>query len=843
MGNSASSLPYTIGAEVDGGCREVRGGWALHEGSQKSNGTAVTVFQAHKPALGGKLEPALAHFSRCRTMMHPHILKVLATLDTDYPDGSTASTSTGKMTGDILIVTEHAMPLRTWLQQQAPRSSNSGNHHQADELAWGLSNVIEAVHFLHTTAQLAHGNVSVDAIYVTRAGDYKLADFRLATPMPLSQHFVQWNSKCCPQNYQSPERLNRDWNAINGAAIHTMDSYSLGILIKEVYSLAGMGGVPDKLQKAVQRLQTANIKMRPRVGPLLKCPIFQNPYSTLQEFLNGIATKTSDEKLVFYQSLHHATKFSLLHKGLATQKVWPALLQTIAPGGGTSSVASPNAVTLQDSQRREVLAVLPVLFQIMEEFLVHDQEEFQRLVTPVIEKMFAISDRGIRGALLTKVSLLEKQLTPAKLNSAVFEPMCSGFSDSAAQLRELTLKSTIVLVPHLSPANLEKLVRYLVRLQGDAESSIRTNTVIFIGKIASHLSDTSRQRLILPAFTRAMKDPFTPCRLAALRAVLHCRVYFRPKDVAAKVLPCVVPHLMDSVQEVRKEAFAVVDEFMIVLRAESQTMALQEKSNPQPQQQAPNDPQQQNGYSTFQGTTQQQSQQQAAPSSGNYLSGFSSWATSAITSSAKANDTNVSQPTHNAMGPGGNSSMSSLSQQPQQASSSSTRPLNNTASMMTPMVNSTQTSMASMTMGHQAPMMGMSNMNSGGDDSGGWSDEDDDIALEEAEDPFANIGKGNNSGMAKSHLLNHGGTTTNSHNLLDPFSSSAFDVKPAKSIRGLSAGKKLVLPSTSKVTKSTTATITTKKLSLAERKAQRTAAAPVKKLTTQEDLTDGWDDF
>jgi hypothetical protein len=301
---------------------------------------------------------------------------------------------------------------------------------------------------------------------------------------------------------------------------------------------------------------------------------------------------------------------------------------------------------------------------------------------------------------------------------------------------------------------------------------------------------------------------------------------------------------MDSVQEVRKEAFAVVDEFMIVLRAESQTMALQEKSNPQPQQQAPNDPQQQNGYSTFQGTTQQQSQQQAAPSSGNYLSGFSSWAASAITSSAKANDSSVSHPTQNAMGSGGHSSMSSLSQQPQQSSSFSTRPVDNTASVMTPTVNSTQASMASMSMGHTAPMMGMSNMNTSGDDSGGWSDEED-IALEEPEDPFANIGRGNNSGMGKSHLLNQSGRTTNSHNnLLDPFSSSAFDAKPAKSIRGLNtnktSGKKLVLPSTSKVTNSTAPT---KKLTLAERKAQRTAAAPVKKLTTQDDLTDGWDDF
>ena len=172
------------------------------------------------------------------------------------------------------------------------------------------------------------------------------------------------------------------------------------------------------------------------------------------------------------------------------------------------------------------MAIVPLLFQIAESYLAKKPELFQRHITPLVPTLFAVNDRGVRGAILHKISLLESQLDKNSINSHVFEPMCSGFTDSSAPLRELTLKSTIVLVPKLNHANLEKLVRYLVRLQSDPEASIRTNTVIFIGKVAPNLTEISRQKLILPAFTRAMNDSFTPCRLSALRNIISCQKYF-----------------------------------------------------------------------------------------------------------------------------------------------------------------------------------------------------------------------------------------------------------------------------------------------------------------------------
>lgn len=236
---------------------------------------------------------------------------------------------------------------------------------------------------------------------------------------------------------------------------------------------------------------------------------------------------------------------------------------------------------------------------------------------PLIGLLFQVKDRGVRGTLLQKMSLLSANLDSSTLNSKVFEPMCSGFSDSSAALRELTLKSTLGLVPILTPPNLEKLTRYLVRMQADSEVSIRTNTVIFIAKLASHLTPTAREKMILPAFVRALKDPFAPCRLAVMQVMVGTFEYFDPQGLAGKLLPSITVHLLDSDTNVRKEAFKVCDQLLKKLRVESDKMTHNEQM-----QRAKQQPTQPGGIA-------------AAPSSGNnpvdstsYLAGFASWVSS-----------------------------------------------------------------------------------------------------------------------------------------------------------------------------------------------------------------------
>jgi hypothetical protein len=109
MGNSASlsSLPYIVENEIESSTRPGSLGWSISKGKRKSDGAPVCVFKASKPKLiqtpltdyfnrnsspvtvgkdrvdpNCQLFPALHHFSKSKTLVHPYLLKVYATLDT-----------------------------------------------------------------------------------------------------------------------------------------------------------------------------------------------------------------------------------------------------------------------------------------------------------------------------------------------------------------------------------------------------------------------------------------------------------------------------------------------------------------------------------------------------------------------------------------------------------------------------------------------------------------------------------------------------------------------------------------------------------------------------------------
>jgi len=56
------------------------------------------------------------------------------------------------------------------------------------------------------------------------------------------------------------------------------------------------------------------------------------------------------------------------------------------------------------------------------------------------------------------------------------------------------------------------------RAQVDEEPAIRANTTILLGNLAPHLGEAACRRVLLNAFTRALKDSFPPARVAGLKA-------------------------------------------------------------------------------------------------------------------------------------------------------------------------------------------------------------------------------------------------------------------------------------------------------------------------------------
>jgi SCY1-like protein 1 len=194
-------------------------------------------------------------------------------------------------------------------------------------------------------------------------------------------------------------------------------------------------------------------------------------------------------------------------------------------------------------------------------------------VIPCILRLFASTDRAMRVALLQQLDVYVEHISNEQMES-IYEPLATGFNDGTAFLRELTLKSLLQVVPKLSQRTLtSSLLKHLAKLQVDEEPAIRANTTICLGNIARYLGAAACKRVLLNAFTRALRDPFPPARAAGLMALQATLMHYDASEGALRVLPCVAPLTVDPDSSVRGPAFEAMDAFLGLLRKHHEARA------------------------------------------------------------------------------------------------------------------------------------------------------------------------------------------------------------------------------------------------------------------------------
>ena len=92
---------------------------------------------------------------RLKTLRHPSVLTYVHSVETDK---------------SVLLATEPVAPLQEHLEQLVDRGPKRENY-----LAWGVFQVCRALAFLNNDAKLRHNNIHAASVFVTPAGDWKLA--------------------------------------------------------------------------------------------------------------------------------------------------------------------------------------------------------------------------------------------------------------------------------------------------------------------------------------------------------------------------------------------------------------------------------------------------------------------------------------------------------------------------------------------------------------------------------------------------------------------------------------------------------------------------------------------
>ncbi|XP_062161341.1 uncharacterized protein LOC133868456 [Alnus glutinosa] len=549
-GTGIKDLPYNIGDPYP----SAWGSWTHFRATSKDDGSPVSIFSlSGSNTQDGHLAAGRNGVKRLRTVRHPNILSFLHSTEAETLDGSTA-----KIT--IYIVTEPVMPLSEKIKELGLEGTQRDEYY-----AWGLHRIAKAVSFLNNDCKLIHGNVCLASVVVTQTLDWKLHAFDV-----LSEYDANNEASVGPMlpyawlvgaQYKPTELLNSDWAVMRKSPPWAIDSWGLGCLIHELFSgmklgrteeLKNTASIPKSLLPDYQRLLSAMPSRRLNTSKLIEnSEYFQNKLVDTIHFMEILNLKDSVERDTFFRKLPN------LAEQLPRQIVLKKLLPLLASALEFGSAAAPALAALL-----KMGSWLPT-------------EEFSSKVLPTIVKLFASNDRAIRVGLLQHIDQFGESLSAQVVDEQVYPHVATGFSDTSAFLRELTLKSMLVLAPKLSQRTISgSLLKYLSKLQVDEEPAIRTNTTILLGNIATYLNEGTRKRVLINAFTvRALRDTFSPARGAGIMALCATSSYYDITEIATRILPNVVVLTIDPDSDVRSKAFQAVEQFLQIVKQ------YQEKAN------------------------------------------------------------------------------------------------------------------------------------------------------------------------------------------------------------------------------------------------------------------------
>ncbi|KKK21074.1 hypothetical protein ARAM_004312 [Aspergillus rambellii] len=519
----SSSFPYTLGDRVDISDSI----WTLHNATKREDSSSCSIFTFEIAANKSRLPLAKNAVRKSRTLRHPGVIKVLDTIETE---------------STIYIVTERVVPL-SWHVKRRSLSEETSK--------WGLYTVASTLKFINGDASSVHGAVRASSVFTSESGEWKLGGFDILSSMNDDQAVIYTYGSLVPDaaRYTPPEVVKGGWDAIKRNPLTAIDSYGLGILIFEVFNGNFSGGdqlgkptnIPPTMQQSYKRLHTANPKIRLSPAHFVEQGkktggFFETPLIRLTDDIDSLGLKSDAEREEFLNELDGLSED--FPEDFFKMKVLPELLKSVEFGGGGPKVLS---------------ALLKIGAKL-------SQDEFNAKLTPVVVRLFGNPDRAIRVCLLDHLPMMIDNLPQKIVNDKIFPQITSGFTDVAPVVREQTVKAVLPVINKLSDRTINgELLRFLARTANDDQPGIRTNTTICLGKIAKNLGQGSRSKVLIAAFTRALRDPFVHARNAGLLALSATMECFTEDDCATKVLPAICPSLLDREKLIRDQANKTLD--------------------------------------------------------------------------------------------------------------------------------------------------------------------------------------------------------------------------------------------------------------------------------------------
>lgn len=562
---SGLNLPFSIGVKV----KTFEGTCNLYDGTRRDDSSPVSIFEYDLSDSTKRNLKSFATnaFRKLRTTRHPDVLKFMDVVETD---------------STIYVMTESVQPLQNVLQSWSSRESQQ----REDWLLWGLHRISVALAFVNDSCSSTHGKICVDAIFISPSGEWKLGGFELLSSTKEDPSTLYSMGGLFPGSsmWASPEIKKEGWSVLKEYEPSVADAYALGLLLHAIFnpshpppltaqpphsppSPSSRGSIPSSVFPFFKKLLNPSPKARLTAKDFLENGMADTGFFATNRLiqvclgLDNFELGTEADKNTLLRKLKESAP--AFPPEFASNRVLPSLVTALEFGGASAAV------------------ILPLVLQLGANV---PPEDYPNVVLTPLVKLFASPDRGTRMALLEHLGEYADRLDKKTVSEKIFPHLQTGFSDTVAIIREATTKSIILLAPKLNDRILNNdLLRYLAKMQTDTEASIRTNTCILIGRLGPMLGYHTKRKVLVPAFSRALKDSFTHTRVAGLMAFMATIDCFEIEEIANKVIPNIAFAMIDKEKLVRDQGFKAVELFVKKLENHASTMphtALPESNNP-----------------------------------------------------------------------------------------------------------------------------------------------------------------------------------------------------------------------------------------------------------------------
>ena len=156
-----------------------------------------------------------------------------------------------------------------------------------------------------------------------------------------------------------------------------------------------------------------------------------------------------------------------------------------------------------------------------------------------LDALIASPEKVVRMMLLDNISRFL-----GFLEEKTIAQIIGSLNDNMPAIRDATLKASLLLFPKMSPKQAQETARGYLRLCTDEQPSIRTNSLICLGKTNS--KDVPRESLVKTLASTSLRDPFMPARKMALNVVKVHQAIFKPEDIFNFLIPAISPLVIDK---------------------------------------------------------------------------------------------------------------------------------------------------------------------------------------------------------------------------------------------------------------------------------------------------------